>query len=157
MIKRIKVIFQGFLCFSAGGRAGTGRGGSWQRRCRSLQPGRLRVWVFESDKCDITGVFEDDDDAGCTRCRCAMARIGSDREARSETREGACSPRASIDSGLLGEVFWGGARVFQREKIVIMGFYEGFRFKVSGFRVSESVAGCWDAGSGRGLVIMGWF
>ena len=96
---------------------------------------RMHVMRFPSDKSDISGIFEDDDDAGCTRCRCAMARIGSDREARSETREGACSPRASIDSGLLGEVFLGGARVFQREKSVIIGFYEGFRFKVSGFRV----------------------
>jgi len=37
----IKVLFQGFSCFLAGGRAGTGRGGSWQRRCRNLQPGAV--------------------------------------------------------------------------------------------------------------------
>jgi len=36
-----------------------------------------------------------------------MARIGSDRVARSETREGACSPRESVDSGLRGGCFLG--------------------------------------------------
>jgi hypothetical protein len=77
------------------------------RRCWNSPPGRLRYWVFHSDKSDISGFFEDNDDFGCARYRRAMARIGSDREARSETREGACSPRETVECGLLGGGFGG--------------------------------------------------
>ena len=62
----------------------------------------MRPWflVFQGVKCVITGVFEAADDVGCSRYRCAMARIGSDREARAETCEGVCSPRETVDCGL---------------------------------------------------------
>jgi hypothetical protein len=101
---------------------------------------------FPSDKSDISGIFEDDDDVGCARYGCAMARIGSDREARSETREGACSPRASIDSGLLGEVFWGEHGCFNVKKVLLWGFTKvsGSRFQVSGFQKALLVAGMLD-------------
>jgi len=65
-------------------------------------------WWFNRVKSVIAGVFEEDDNVGCARYRCAMARIGSDREARSETREGACSPRERVGCELLGGCFWGG-------------------------------------------------
>jgi len=88
-----------------------------------------RLKLVKKLKSDITGVFEDNGDVGCARYRCAMARIGSDREARSETREGACSPRATIDRRLLGGCFFGGcACVFHDDKSVISGVFVFFRW-----------------------------
>ena len=70
----------------------------------------------------ITGFFEGNDDGGWARCRCAMARIGSDREARSETRVGACSPRETVDCGLHGGCFGEGHACFEVIKVILRGF-----------------------------------
>ena len=79
--------------------------------------------AIQGDKSDITGFFEADDDVGCARYRRAMARIDSDREARSETREGACSPREIVDHGLPGGVFgWGFHDGFRVSKVLLRGF-----------------------------------
>jgi len=49
-----------------------------------------------------------EDESGFARYRRAKARIGSDREARSDTREGACSPQETGGCGLLGGRLLGG-------------------------------------------------
>jgi hypothetical protein len=81
----------------------------------------MRPWflVFQGVKCVITGVFEAADDVGCSRYRCALARIGSDREARAETCEGVCSPRETVDSGLC----------FMVIKVILRGFFMFFEGK----------------------------